>query len=159
MNEVFDHKIAKIHHSLTRIREVYYLYKDRFDADLTSQKSIIFNLQRVCQASIDLANHFNRALFSKFPKDSHDSFEALHKSGLTSTQLTLNLQEVIEFSRAAVRDHQAFNLEIVKHVVERRLTDFESFINSVKSLKLNPLPASRLARHEIRLKYLLFQLF
>ena len=79
MNDIIDHKITIIHHSLARIREVYRLAKDRLDTDLTSQDSIIFNLQRACQASIDIANYFNKTLFSKFPKDSRDSYEALHK--------------------------------------------------------------------------------
>lgn len=104
MNDIIDHKIATIYHSLARINEVYYLAKDNLDKDLTSQDSITFNLQRACQASVDLANHFNRTRFSKFPKSSRESFETLHKSGLISTELTLSLQELINFSRKAARD-------------------------------------------------------
>ena len=135
MNDIIDHKVATIHHSLARINEVYYLAKDNLDKDLTSQDSITFNLQRACQASVDLANHFNRTLFSKFPKDYRDSFETLHKSGLISTELTLSLQELIDLSHAAVRDDQILNLEILKHVVGNRLSDFEDFITSVKELE------------------------
>ena len=135
MNDSILNKLATIDRCLKRIREVYDLSKEQFDTNYTSQDSIILNLQRICQASIDLANHFNRTLFSKFPGDSRESFEALHKSGLISTELTLNLQELVYFSRLAVCDHQAFNLEIVKHVVECRLADFENFITSVKELE------------------------
>ena len=39
--------------------------------------------------------------------------------------------ELIDFSRSAVHDEQTLNLEIVKHVVENRLSDFEDFIVSV----------------------------
>ena len=132
MNEVIDNKIAKIHHGLTRIREVYYLAKDRLDTDLTSQDSIIFNLQRACQASVDIANYFTKTLFSKFPKDSRESFETLHKSGLISIQLALNFQELIEFSRTATLNDQMLNLDVVKHLVENRLSDFEDYITSLK---------------------------
>lgn len=132
MNDIIDHKIATIHHSLARIREVFHLAKGRLDADLTSQDSIIFNLQRACQASVDIANYLNKTLFSEFPKDSCESFEALHKSGLISVQLALKLQELIDFSYSAVRDCQTLSLEIVKHVVENKLSDFEDFINSIK---------------------------
>ncbi|MBJ7551158.1 type VII toxin-antitoxin system HepT family RNase toxin [Marinomonas ostreistagni] len=135
MNEIIDHKIAIIHHSLARIREVYNLAQDRLDTDLTSQDSIIFNLQRACQASVDIANYFNKTLFSQFPKDNHDSFEALHKSGFISAELALRLLELIEFSCSAVRDEQTLNLEIVKHVVENRLSDFEDYITSIKELE------------------------
>ncbi|WP_111637981.1 hypothetical protein [Marinomonas shanghaiensis] len=43
MNEIIDHKIVIIHHSLARINEVYRLAKDHLDTNLTSQDSIIFN--------------------------------------------------------------------------------------------------------------------
>ena len=123
MNDIIAHKVSIIHHSLTRIREVYYLAKDRLDADLTSQESMIFNLERTCQASVEITNHLNKTLFSTVPKSSRESFEALHKSGLISAQLALSLQELIRFSSSAVHDSQMLNLEIVKHVVENRLSD------------------------------------
>ena len=46
----------------------------------------------------------------------------------------LSLLELNYFSHDTVRDHQAFNLEIVKHVVEQRLADFEDFCKRVGSL-------------------------
>jgi len=136
MNDIIDHKIAIIHHSLARIREVYHLAKDRLDTDLTSQDSIIFNLQRACQASVDIANHFNKTLFSKCSKDCRDSYEALHTSGLISTQLALSLQELIDFRSPAIRNEQTLNFEDVKRLVENRLSDFEDFINSIKVLEV-----------------------
>ena len=135
MNDIIDHKITIIHHHLARIREVFHLAKNRLDTDLTSQDSIIFNLQRACQASVDIANHFNKTFFSKFSKDYRDSFEALHKSGLISAQLALSLQELIGFSCLAVQEHQAFNLHIVKHLVEHHLGNIEEFIHTIKGLE------------------------
>ena len=132
MNDFIDHKIAIIHHSLARIREVFHLDKDRLNTDLTSQDSIIFNLQRACQASVDITNHLNKTRFSKFPKDSRESFETLHQEGFISAQLALSLQELIGFSSSAVRDAQTLNLEEVKHVIENRLSDFEEFAKSIK---------------------------
>ena len=136
MNEIIDHKIAMIQHSLARIHEVYYLAKDRLDADLTSQESIIFNLQRASQASVDIANCFNKTLFSKFPNDYRDSFDALHTSGLISTHLALSLQELIDFRSSAIRNEQTLNFEDVKRLVENRLSDFEDFINSINVLEV-----------------------
>lgn len=135
MNDAILNKLAIIERCLKCIRDVYALAKDNFGTDHTSQDSIILNLQRACQASVDIANHFNRTLFSKFPKDNHDSFEALSKSGFISIQLALRLMELIEFSNDAVRGDQTLNLEIVKHLVENRLSDFEDYITSVKELE------------------------
>ena len=135
MNDIIDHKITIIHHSLARIREVYRLAQDRLDTDLTSQDSIIFNLQRACQACVDIANYFNKTLFSIFPESSRESFEALHKSGLISAQLAPSLQELIGFSSSAVRNEQTLNLGEVKRLVENRLSEFEEFVEAVKSDK------------------------
>ena len=136
MNDIIDHKIATIHHSLTRIREVFHLAEDRLDTDLTSQKSMIFNLERTCQASVEITNHLNKTLSSTFPKDYRESFEALHESGLISTELTLRLQELIDFRSPAIRNEQTLNFEDVKRLVENRLSDFEDFINSIKVLEV-----------------------
>jgi len=135
MNDSVLNKLATIDRCLKHIRDVYALAKDNFGTDHTSQDSIVLNLQHACQASIDIANYYNKKPFSKFPKDNHDRFETLSKSGLISTELALNLQELIEFSRAATCNDQTLNLDIVKHVVEQCLTDFEAFITSVKELE------------------------
>lgn len=139
MNDIIGHKIATILHSLVRIREVYHLAKNNLDTDLTSQDSIIFNLQRACQACVDLANHLNRKLFSEFPEDSRDSFELLKKAGLISAPLALNLQKIVGLRNIAVHDYQTLNLDIVKHLVEHRLSDFEEFVKAIKSLNLSNL--------------------
>lgn len=117
MNDIIDHKIATIRHSLVRIREVYRLAKDHLDTDLTNQDSIIFNIQRACQACVDLANHLNRKLFSKLPENTHNSFEQLKKAGLVSAPLALNLQKMVDLRNIAVHDYQTLNLDIVKHVI------------------------------------------
>jgi uncharacterized protein YutE (UPF0331/DUF86 family) len=67
------------------------------------------------------------------PQSSRDSFELLKKSGLISAQLALNLQKMVGLRNIAVHDYQTLNLEIVKHVVENRLSDFEEFVVEVKS--------------------------
>jgi len=41
---------------------------------------------------------------------------------------------MVGLRNVAVHDYQALNLEIVKHVVEHRLAEFEEFVDSVKSM-------------------------
>lgn len=135
MSDIIDHKITIIHHSLARISEVYYLAQDRLDTDLTRQDSIIFNLQRACQASVDIANYFNKTFFSTFPKSSRESVATLHQEGFISAQLALSLQELIGLSSSAIHNEQTLTLEDVKRLVENRLSEFEEFVEAVKSDK------------------------
>ena len=135
MNDSILNKLATIDRCLKRIREVYDLAKEQFDTDYTSQDSIILNLQRACEASIDAANILNKQHNTGIPQSSRDSFELLKKTGLISAPLALNLQKMVGLRNVAVHDYQTLNLEIVKHVVENRLSDFEEFIIFVKELE------------------------
>jgi len=132
MNDSILNKLATIDRCLKRIREVYDLAKEQFDTDYTSQDSIILNLQRACEASIDVANILNKQHDSGIPQSSRDSFELLKKAGLISAPMALSLQKMVGLRNVAVHDYQALNLEIVKHVVEHRLAEFEGFVDTVK---------------------------
>jgi uncharacterized protein YutE (UPF0331/DUF86 family) len=137
MNDAIINKLATIERCLVRIRDVYALSKAQFETDYTSQDSIVLNLQRACEASIDAANIINKQHKTGVPQSSRDSFELLKKAGLISAPLALNLQKMVGLRNIAVHDYQTLNLEIVKHVVENRLSDFEEFIAVVKSDKFS----------------------
>lgn len=132
MNDSIINKLATIDRCLKRIRDVYALAKENFDTDYTSQDSIILNLQRACEASIDAANIINKQHQTGIPQSSRDSFELLKKAGLISAPLALNLQKMVGLRNVAVHDYQTLNLDIVKHVVENRLSDFEEFVKAIK---------------------------
>lgn len=136
MNDIIDHKTTIIHRSLARIREVFHLTKDRLDTDLTSQTQLSSTYSAPAKPALDIANYFNKTLFSIFPESSRERFEALHKSGLISAQLAPSLQELIGFSCEAVRGCQPINPNIVKSVVEHRLGSFKEYAETIKTLKL-----------------------
>lgn len=60
MNDVVINKIASIERCLQRINTVYSEVGDDLTTDFTRQDSILLNLQRACEASIDLANYINK---------------------------------------------------------------------------------------------------
>ncbi len=132
MNDSVLNKLATVDRSLKRIRDVYDLAKEQFDTDYTSQDSIILNLQRACESSIDTANILNKQHQTGIPQSSRDSFELLKKAGFISAPLALSLQKMVGLRNIAVHDYQTLNLDIVKYVVEHRLADFEEFVEAVK---------------------------
>jgi len=134
MNDPILNKLATIERYLRRIRDVYALAKEEFETDYTSQDSIVLNLQRACEASVDAANILNKQHQTGIPQSSRDSFELLKKAGLISAPLALNLQKMVGLRNVAVHDYQTLNLEIVKHVVEHKLSDFEEFVKAIKGL-------------------------
>ncbi|GAB3486754.1 type VII toxin-antitoxin system HepT family RNase toxin [Marinomonas epiphytica] len=132
MNDAIINKFATIERCIKRIKEVYEQSKDHFDSDYTSQDSVILNLQRACEASIDVANIINKQHRTGIPQSGRDSFELLKKAGFISPLLAENLQKMVGLRNIAVHDYQTLNLEIVKHVIEHRLGEFEEFVTTIK---------------------------
>ncbi|TDO97554.1 type VII toxin-antitoxin system HepT family RNase toxin [Marinomonas balearica] len=131
ISDAIHHKFASIEHAVKRIEEVYFA-SSHFENDLTRQDSVIFNLQRACEASIDIANILNKHHKTGVPQSGVDSFEQLKKVGLLSAQLADNLQKMVGVRDIAVSDYQNLNLERVKHVVEHKLSELSDFIEEVK---------------------------
>jgi len=134
MNDVIINKIATIERCLTRIDIVYKEVGDKFSTDYTRQDSIILNLQRACEAAIDIANFINKQKKLGIPQSSRDSFELLLKAQLLPEILTLNLKKMVGLRNIAVHDYQELNLPIIKYVIEHHLTDFEEFIKVIKQI-------------------------
>jgi uncharacterized protein YutE (UPF0331/DUF86 family) len=135
MDDVVINKLATIERCLSRIKEVYQQAGDDFLSDYTRQDSIILNLQRACEASIDLANYITKLKNLGIPQSSRNSFELLQKAGLLPLEISDNLKKMVGLRNIAVHDYQELNLEIVKYVVENHLVDFQRFGKVIKSIE------------------------
>jgi uncharacterized protein YutE (UPF0331/DUF86 family) len=135
MDDVVINKLATIERCLFRIKEVYQQAGDDFLSDYTRQDSIILNLQRACEASIDLANYITKLKNLGIPQSSRNSFELLQKAGLLPLEVSDNLKKMVGLRNIAVHDYQELNLEIVKYVVENHLVDFQRFGKVIKSIE------------------------
>ncbi|GGI71220.1 hypothetical protein GCM10007978_06480 [Shewanella hanedai] len=131
MNDILINKIATIKRCLKRIKDVY---DDgvEFKQNFTQQDSVVLNLQRACEACIDIANHLNRQHQYGIPQSSRDSFTLLAQNSAMPVELAENLKKMVGLRNIAVHDYQELNLDIVIHVVKHRLSDFEDFIEVVK---------------------------
>ncbi|BDX04384.1 hypothetical protein MACH16_31320 [Marinomonas pontica] len=50
---------------------------------------------------------------------------------MISAPLALNLQKMVDLRNVAVHDYQTLNIDIVKHIVEHRLGNFEDSIAEI----------------------------
>ena len=57
VDDVLLNKVAIIERCLERLEQEYRGHENELEDDLTRQDSIILNLQRCCEAAIDLAMH------------------------------------------------------------------------------------------------------
>lgn len=86
MNDIIINKIATINRGLKRIKDVYG-NGIAFRKDHTQQDSVVLNLQRTCEACIDIANHLNRKHQYGVPQSSRDSFTLLAQNNVLPDEL------------------------------------------------------------------------
>jgi uncharacterized protein YutE (UPF0331/DUF86 family) len=136
MDDVLLNKAATIERCLKRIHEEYDGHESAFATDFTRQDSIILNLQRACEAAIDMATHVVRLKHLGLSQSSRDVFVLLEQAEIIPSDLSHHLQAMVGFRNIAVHDYKTLNLEIIQHLIEHRLSDFTNFTRNLLSLAL-----------------------
>ena len=131
MPDVILNKIRTIEQCLKRIQEEYVGSEDVFAENYTKQDSVILNLERASQASIDIATHIIKTEHLGLPNTSRELFDMLLEAKIISNQTCKHMQGMVGFRNIAVHDYQNLNIEIVVAIVEKHLSDFEGFIREV----------------------------
>lgn len=135
MDDVIMNKIAVINKCLRRINEEYVDHEDEVSYNYTKQDSIILNLQRACEASLDLGTRVIRMNNLGIPQTSRDVFVLLEEAQIIPSELSKKLQAMIGFRNIAVHDYQKLNLDIVHSIIQNNLSDFESFVSIMKKIQ------------------------
>jgi uncharacterized protein YutE (UPF0331/DUF86 family) len=134
MDDVVLNKAATIERCLRRITDEYAGELANLEDDLTRQDSIILNIQRACEASIDLAMHLVRKFALGIPQDSRQAFDLLAEAGRLDASMAEALKRMVGFRNIAVHDYQKLNLEIVRAIIERHLEDLRGFARHALAL-------------------------
>ena len=134
VDDVILNKAAVIERCVARVREEYGDDEDNLLANITRQDSIILNLQRACEAAIDLAMHVVRVRRCGIPQETRESFEMLRDAGLLHADLAARMARMVGFRNVAVHDYRKLDLQIVKSIVTDRLGDFLAFAKAIVSL-------------------------
>ena len=126
-DDVILNKAGVIERCIARVREEHDGNDENVMSDFTRQDSIILNLQRACEASIDLAMHLVRVKKLGIPQESQDAFQFLSEAELLNKELSDKLINMVGFRNIAVHDYKKLNLEIVKSIVNNDLNVFLEF--------------------------------
>jgi len=127
MDDIVLNKVAALERCVARVREVFAGDERNLREDLTRQDSIILNLQRACETSIDLAMHLVRRDRLGIPQESRDAFTLLADANKLARPLAERLQRMVGFRNVAVHDYQALNIDIVLEIIRRHLDDLLGF--------------------------------
>jgi uncharacterized protein YutE (UPF0331/DUF86 family) len=129
-NDVILNKISIIERCIKRIHEEYANNPEHLK-NFTKQDSIILNLQRACEASIDLAMHIVAEKKLGLPQTSRDAFTLLETEGIIPSSLSKKMQAMVGFRNIAVHDYQEINLLILQKIIENHLVDFMQFTKTI----------------------------
>jgi len=125
-NNVIFNKATIIERCLRRVTETYTgEFSDLEDFNI--QDIIILNLQRACQASIDLAMHLCMSERLGPPQNSADAFEFLYNEQFITKDVAEKMKKMVGFRNTTVHDYQALNLKILKNILDYHLSDFTDF--------------------------------
>lgn len=127
MDDVVLGKVETIERCVRRVREVHDGDPAAFRGDLTRQESVLLNLQRACEAAIDLAMHLVRVGRLGLPRASREAFDLLEAAGTLSTELARALRGMVGFRNVAVHDYRRLDLDVVESIVVRHLDDLLAF--------------------------------
>ncbi|MCL5780238.1 MAG: DUF86 domain-containing protein [Firmicutes bacterium] len=134
MNDIVLNKTQVIKRCINRINEEYRNNPENLQY-YTKQDSIILNLLRACEASIDLAMHFVAEKNLGLPQSSRQAFELLQQNNIIEQDLADRLKAMVGFRNIAVHDYQSINLGILQKIIENHLQDFEHFTNRLIKIK------------------------
>ena len=123
-DDVLINKAATIERCVARAREEYVKNQATFPIDFTRQDAAILNIQRACEAALDMGQHVIRREKLGVPQSARDVFALLAQGGWIDTVLAGKLKRMVGFRNIAVHDYQALQLPILISIIETHLGEF-----------------------------------
>jgi uncharacterized protein YutE (UPF0331/DUF86 family) len=130
-DDIIVNKVATIERCVARAREEYAKDPATFAADHTRQDAAILNIQRACEAALDIGQHLVRRGKLGVPQSSRDVFTLLAQAGWITAPLAEVLKRMVGYRNIAVHDYQALQLPITVAIIETHLDDFLAFSRAI----------------------------
>ena len=101
-DDVLFNKAATIERCVARAKEEFLAAGEHFATDFTRQDAAVLNVQRACEAALDMGQHLIRREKLGIPQSARDVFALLHAGGWIDLALAVNLQKMVGFRNIAV---------------------------------------------------------
>ncbi|WP_020564579.1 type VII toxin-antitoxin system HepT family RNase toxin [Methylosarcina fibrata] len=137
-DDVLINKAATIERCVARAKEEYAANPDGFAADYTRQDAAILNIQRACEAALDMGQHLIRRERLGVPQSARDVFELLARGGWIEAELAASLKRMVGFRNIAVHDYQQLQLPITVSIITRHLDEFLDYSRALLLRDANP---------------------
>ena len=130
-DDVLINKAAVIERCVARAREEYSKGPSTFAADLTRQDAAVLNIQRACEAALDMGQHIVRREKLGLPQQARDVFDMMATAGWIDAALAGRLAKMVGYRNIAVREYQKLLLPVTVAVITVHLADFLDFSRRV----------------------------
>jgi uncharacterized protein YutE (UPF0331/DUF86 family) len=124
VDDVLINKAASIERCVARAREEYFADPATFADNHTRQDAAILNIQRACEAALDMGQHLIRREKLGIPQSARDVFTLLAQANWIDTTLADSLKRMIGFRNIAVHDYQSLQMPITLNIITQHLDEF-----------------------------------
>jgi uncharacterized protein YutE (UPF0331/DUF86 family) len=126
-NKVLLHKAKVIERCVQRAKQEYDNAQGQFLHDFTRQDAAILNLQRACEAALDMAQHVLSTQAWGMGETSKDLFYKLREHGAIDATLCTTLAKMVGFRNIAVHDDEEIDMAKVESIILRDSADLLTF--------------------------------
>ena len=130
-DDVLLNKVASIERCVARAREEYAADPSSFATNFTRQDAAILNIQRACEAALDMGQHIIRRESLGLPQSARDVFTLLAQAGWIGEALAESMKRMVGFRNVAVHEYQALQLPITLNIITNHLDEFADFRRSM----------------------------
>lgn len=126
-DDVLLNKAATIERCVARAREEYASDPATFATNFTRQDAAILNIQRACEAALDMGHHIIRRDGLGMPQSSRDVFALLASAHWLEPEVADHMKRMVGFRNIAVHDYQTLQLPITVNIIQSHLDDFLTY--------------------------------
>lgn len=131
VDDVLINKAASIERCVGRAREEYAADPSGFPTNFTRQDAAILNIQRACEAALDMGQHLIRRERLGVPQSARDVFTLLAQGGWITPELANSLKRMVGFRNIAVHDYESLQLPITIRIIETHLDEFLDYAQTL----------------------------
>ncbi len=118
-------KAAIIERCLRRMHQEY--AADPSLENYTHLDALVLNIERACQASIDLAMHIISESHLGIPQSSAEAFILLQKADRLEAELAQRMTKMVGFRNIVIHQYQDLETDVVHHIMQQGWQDLVAF--------------------------------
>lgn len=128
-DNVVLNKAAIIERSIRRMKEEY-SYNPALD-NYTHIDAMVLNIERACQAAIDMAQHLVAEHHAGMPQTSADAFILLNKIKIITDNIAKDMIKMTGFRNIVIHEYQEMDMNVLRAIVKKEYKSLMEFCREI----------------------------